>query len=285
MIPCTRNDALRRRIEDFAETIKTQAHLLGDHGLDETEFYQSGILRGAVERIRGQYSAARAEKRQFIRRILNHLQDNGHVQDYEEAAGGTRYDFLVRMVTGATAAVSVKGCLDGNNTNVFQRPPEVDEFVIWSICTSPGADPRLNAWSGIHTRLSTEIILRHQQVDAVVIWDWRCGTMGRPCPKLARHQEEGIRLTEVGPWRLTPPCIYLMPSAIPSEKEPAPVPRSLQQVPLISALHQSFMGRHEELNEVRIQWYRLGNEPARRTIIERGGKIVHASEPTVLRRN
>ncbi|MEH3036161.1 MAG: hypothetical protein PGN23_06675 [Sphingomonas adhaesiva] len=189
------------------------------------------------------------------------------------------------MATGAAAAVAVKGCLDGNNTNVFQRPAGVDEFIIWSICTSPGADPRLNAWSGIHTRLSAEIILRQQQVDAVVIWDWRCGTLGRPCPKLARRQEEGVRLTEVGPWRLTPPCIYLMPSAVPSEKEPAPVPRSLHEVPLISALHQSFRGQHDELNEVRVLWSRLGNEPARRTVIERGGKIVHASESTVLRRN
>lgn len=84
VIPCCKNDKLHTQIEAFAEVIKTQAHLLGDHGLDETEFYQSGILRGAVERVTGQFSAARAEKRLFLRYVLNHLQDLGVVADYSQ---------------------------------------------------------------------------------------------------------------------------------------------------------------------------------------------------------
>ena len=64
IIPCEQNAELRRKIETFTETLKTEAHKLGDHGLDETEFYNSGLFRGAIERIRGQFSATMREKRQ-----------------------------------------------------------------------------------------------------------------------------------------------------------------------------------------------------------------------------
>lgn len=33
VIPCKRNKSLRQQIEAFAETLKTEAHTLGDHGL------------------------------------------------------------------------------------------------------------------------------------------------------------------------------------------------------------------------------------------------------------
>ena len=32
---------------------------------------------------------------------------------------------------------------------LLERPADADEFVIWSICTNLGADPRRNAWSGM----------------------------------------------------------------------------------------------------------------------------------------
>src|SRR5271165_934827 len=79
--------------------------------------------------------------------------------------------------------------------------------------TNPGADPRHNAWSGIHTRLSAEIISRSQRVDGLDIWDMVCGTFGRPCPKL---ESDTTRFTVVGPYRLPPPCIYLFPVTIPA---------------------------------------------------------------------
>jgi hypothetical protein len=281
VIPCTKNAELERQIDAFAEVLKTQAHSLGEHGLDEVEFYQSGVFRGAIEKIRGQFSASRAEKRLFVRRVLNHLQDLKEVVDYEEAAGGARYDFLVVMPGGARAAVSVKGCLDGNNTNVFERPLGVDEFLIWSICTNPGADPRKNAWSGIHTRLSAEIIDRGQRVDGVIIWDWQCGTLGRPCPKI---RDQPNRTTEVGQWRLTPPCIYLMPATNPSAEFPAPPPRILSETPLLQALHHAFFGKENELNSVYVQMGTLGAQTTRRTTIMRDGQVAHASEFTPIRR-
>ena len=49
VIPCARDERLRAEIDRFAEVLKTQAHTLGAHGLDEKDFYNSGVLRGAVE--------------------------------------------------------------------------------------------------------------------------------------------------------------------------------------------------------------------------------------------
>ena len=56
VIPCQLNEDLDQKIKDFAETLKTESHTLGDHGLDEKEFYNSGLFRGAIEISRGQFS-------------------------------------------------------------------------------------------------------------------------------------------------------------------------------------------------------------------------------------
>ena len=285
VIPCEANPELKRRIDEFAEVLKTQSHMLGAHGLDEQEFYQSGILRGAVERMRGQYSATMREKREFVRLVLNHLQDTGFIDEYSESDGPVRHDYAVTMQGGRVCAIALKGCLDGNNTNIFERPAFAQEFVLWSICTNPGADPRHNVWSGIHTRLSAEIAERQQQVDGLVVWDWLCGTVGRPCPKLVRGATDAPRLTEIGPYRLTPPCIYLFPDAPPSAPDnPAPPPHQLQAVSFLDALHRCFGGLDDEVNSVQIVMASQGLEVARRTTISRSGEVVHQSAATAIRR-
>jgi hypothetical protein len=38
VIPCEQDPRLRAQIESFAEVLKTQAHQLGSHGLDEASF-------------------------------------------------------------------------------------------------------------------------------------------------------------------------------------------------------------------------------------------------------
>ena len=66
VIPCEKNERLTVLIEDYAEVLKTEAHKLGTHGLDEQEFYNSGVFRGAIERVRGQFSATMRMKREFV---------------------------------------------------------------------------------------------------------------------------------------------------------------------------------------------------------------------------
>lgn len=283
VIPCTANEELRERILQFTEVLKTQAHLLGDHGLDEQEFYDSGLFRGAIERIRGQFSATMRDKRDFASRVLNWLQERGAIIDWESAGEANRHDYTVEMPSGRVCAIELKGCLDGNNTNIFERPPHCHEFVLWSVCTNPGANPRHNVWSGIHTRLSAEIISRNQRVDGLIVWDMVCNTIGRPCPKV---EVDPTRVTVVGPYQLPPPCIYVMPSTIPSPRNnPAPAPQTIDQVEFLAVLHEAFGGHPQEVNRVAFEVGYEGVDTVRKTIIERGGAIVAESNPTAIRRS
>lgn len=271
IIPCEQNRDLRRKIEEFAETLKTEAHKIGAHGLDEQDFYNSGLFRGAIERVRGQFSATMRDKREFVQHVLNFMQDREYIRDWESAGESNRHDYIVRMKTGRVAVIELKGCLDGNNTNIFERPPHANEFIIWSVCTNPGADPRHNAWSGIHTRLSAEIIFREQRVDGLLIWDMVCGTIGRPCPKVTA---EGGRLTDVAHYHLPPPCIYVLPATIPSPRNnPNPTAQNLEDVQLLQAFHECFGGTDNEINFVDFEVQHRGADTLRTTTVRRGAAL------------
>lgn len=282
VIPCQKNTNLREQVEEFAEVLKTESHTLGTHGLTELDFYQGGLFRGAIERIRGQFSATMRGKRDFVRHVLDYMQDRGFVREWKSAGERNRHDYTIKLQSGRVSVVELKGCLDGNNTTIFERPAHAEEFTIWSVCSNAGADPRKNVWSGIHTRLSAEIIDKNKQVDGLVVWDWLCGTIGRPCPKLNRAAG---RRTTVGPFQLTPPCIYLFPATIPSVRNNAdPEPHALASVELLAALHECFGGMDDEINRVRFAVSYRGNELVRVSTIERGGVVQHASDPTPIRR-
>lgn len=283
VIPCAQNAELKQKIEAYAEELKVEAHRIGSHGLNEAEFYNSGLFRGAIERIRGQFSATMRDKRVFVQHVLNHMQDGGHIQEWDSAGESNRHDYTVRLNSGRIGVIELKGCLDGNNTNIFERPPQAHEFVIWSVCTNHGADPRHNVWSGIHTRLSAEVISRQQRVDGMIVWDMVCGTVGRPCPKLTAAPE---RVTTVGPYMLPPPCIYVFPATIPSPRNnPAPAAQLLADVQLLTAFHNCFGGQPKEVNFVDFQVEHRGAETVRFTSIRRANAVQQASNATAIRRN
>ena len=283
IIPCEKNSGLQKQIEEFAEILKTQAHTLGDHRLGESEFYSSGLFRGAIERIRGQFSATINNKKEFVKHILNYMQDKRFISEWDPTDGANRYDYAVTLKSGRTAMIELKGCLDGNNTNIFERPPNANEFIIWSICMNPGADPHHNAWSGIHTRLSAEIISNKKRVDGIVIWDMVCGTIGRPCPKL---EANASRLTNVGPYSLPPPCLYLLPSTIPSPRNnPSPQPQELPDVQIMQAFNDCFRCKPEEINYVSFDVAHRDADIVRTTRIVRDGKEQKASNPTAIKRS
>lgn len=282
VIPCKRNSALKKQVEAFAETLKSDAHTLGEHGLSEIDFHQGGIFRGAVERVRGQFAASMRVKREFVAHVLDYMQDRGFISEWVSAGGKNRYDYTVTLPTGRVSVIELKGCLDGNNTTIFERPTHANEFIIWSVCSNPAADPRKNVWSGIHTRLSPEIIENQKLVDGLIVWDWICGTLGRPCPKLDANQ---FRRTTVAQYRLTPPCIYLFPATIPSARNnPNPEAHALQTVEFLDALHQCFGGADDELNKVRLAVEYQDNELMRTTTVERNGAIEASSGATPIRR-
>ena len=282
VIPCQRSSELRRQIVEFAETLRAQAHTLGGHGLDEQEFYDSGLFRGTIERLRGQFAASMRKKRELVQHILNHLEDRQFIDNWEPAGDANRHDYRVQLPSGRTAIIELKGCLDGNNTNIFERPPHAHEFIIWSVCTNPGAEPRHNAWSGIHTRLSAEIIDRAQVVDGIVIWDMVCGTIGRPCPKLLADRN---RATGVGPFSLPPPCLYVLPATIPSPRNNRhPPPQALADVEIMQAFNDCFGCVEAEINYVSFEVEHRGPDTVRTTRIRRDGAMQKQSAPTAIRR-
>ena len=280
VIPCQKNTDLTKLIRDYAEVLKTEAHTLGTHGLTEHDFYNSGVFRGAIERVRGQFSATMSAKREFVRHVLNHMQDRGFIEDWEPAGESNRHDYVVRMKTGRVSVVELKGCLDGHNTTIFERPAHANEFIIWSLCTNRGADPKLNAWSGIHTRLSADLIERRQRVDGLIIWDMLCGTAGRPCPKLSESRNR----TVVAQYPLPPACIYIFPSTIASPRNnPSPKAQSMEDVQLLKAFHECFLGNDEEVNYVDFEVMHHEAETVRKTRIRRGGVVVQESKMTPIK--
>lgn len=283
IIPCKQNEDLREKIEEYADVLKTEAHTLGDHGLTEEEFYNQGLFRGAIERIRGQFSSTMREKRDFVKNVLNHMQDEGYIDDWESAGESNRHDYSVKLSSGKTAIIELKGCLDGNNTNIFERPPHAEEFIIWSVCTNPGADPQHNAWSGIHTRLSAEIIYREQRVDGVIMWDMFCDKICRVCPKIV---DDPRRVTNIGPDELPPPCLYVLPATIPSPRNnPNPPSQRLEDVQLLQAFHRCFSGADEEVNYVDFEVAYRGTDLTRTTRVVRNGIEQRKSNPTAIKRS
>ncbi|TVR10696.1 MAG: hypothetical protein EA385_03140 [Salinarimonadaceae bacterium] len=281
-LPCIKNDELRARIERYAEILKVEAHKLGDHGLDEHEFYNSGLFRGAIERIRGQFSATMREKRDFMNRVLNFMQDQKFIKDWHSSGNSNRHDYEIEFSSGKNCIIELKGCLDGNNITIFERPPHANEFIIWSICTNPASDPRLGAWSGIHTRLSAEIISRNQCVDAVVIWDMMCGTLGRPCPKIERDRRP---LTVIGQFQLPPPCIFLLPGTIPSPRNnPHPKAHNSDDLSFVSALKQCFSLEDNDFKFVDFEVKYEDSDILRRTTIHSKTGIERQSDWSAIKR-
>lgn len=216
--------------------------------MPEEDFYNSGVFRGAIERIRGQYVAKMYEKRRFYKAILNHMQDNGFIRDFCSAEQKNRYDITVTMPSGKICAIELKGCLDGNNANIFERPAHAQEFLVWSMCSNKGASPPRNCWSGIHTRLGADIIVNSKVVDGLIVWDWICGTIGRQCPKIQNQIE---RATKVQNFIVPPPCIYIFPNTIPNfRSNPKAKAQKLENVEFLDALNKCFAGRPAELNFV-----------------------------------
>lgn len=222
------------------------------------------------------------EKRAFVAAILEYMQDRDFIREWASAGDLNRHDYTITLKNGRIAVVELKGCLDGNNTTIFERPAQAQEFLIWSICSNAGNDPRHSVWSGIHTRLSAEIIHEQKLVDGLIVWDWLCGGVGRPCPKLGGKDD---RLTTVKNYKVTPPCIYLFPATVPAVRNnPNPEPHKLDDVGFLKALHECFGGRADEVSTVRFLVAHRGSETVRTTTIERGGVVRRVSSASSIRR-
>ena len=127
------------------------------------------------------------------------------------------------------------------------------------------------------------MISRSQRVDGLVVWDMICGTIGRRCPKLAVG-DDGKRLTDVGPFRTPPACIYLFPAVIPSQANHHARSQELADVELLTAFQSCFQGKAEEVNYVDFEIAGRAANVVRKTTVRRGGAIQRESEMTAIRR-
>ena len=119
-------------------------------------------------------------------------------------------------------------------------------------------------------------------MDGLIVWDWLCSTMGRPCPKMLVAPN---RTTAVGPYQLPPPCLYVFPGTIPSPRNnPQPQPQALKDVEFLQILHEAFAGLEEEVNYVSFEVAYKGTDTTRQTKIVRSGELVRESKPTPIRR-
>lgn len=281
IIPCQRSKQVKDAITSYAQALKEAAPSIGSHGLNESEFWDSGIFQSAIEKLRGTQAASMQPKRQFVENILDYLQTTGAIQAWDFTGSGERHDYEV-SIDGRLCVIETKGCLDGNNTNIFERPPNADEFVIWSLCQNPGSDPRHNAWSGIHTRLSAEIIHRKQQIDGLIIWDMICATPGRPCPKLLANP---ARATLLQGKKIPPPCIYLFPRTIPDPRNnPNPKCSKLQEVAFLDALVNHFNGHSSDIVDVNIEAKMEDADIKRKTCYYRENSLFLESNWTKIKR-
>jgi len=282
VIPCSLLPETRARISKYAEDLRTAAPKVGSHGLAENEFWNSGLFQSAVERLRGTQAASTSVKRCFLNEILAHMKTANVIANFNFTGGGDRHDYQIELPTGKRAVFEAKGCLDGNNTNIFQRPPNADEFFIWSLCQNAGADPRHNAWSGIHTRLGPAILAENGRVDALVIWDMLCGGLARPCPKLL-NPDRGTVLASGR--KVPPPCIYLFPRSKPDARNnPNPAVWKLKELPFIQALAKTFGCLKDEVVEIHIHAQMKEADVQRKTTLIRAGVVLAESKWTTLKR-
>lgn len=278
VVPCELRPEVKKRIEALAEHVRESARI-ALRPLSEAE--ADALLDGAVERLRGQRSASMGAKRAFIAGILDHLKASRLISSWTFAGNRDRHDYEV-VIGDRTIVIESKGCLDGNNTNIFQRPANADEFYIWSLCQNSGADPRKNVWSGTHTRLGAEIISRKTPVDGLIVWDMLCGTTARPCPKLELAAGRGVNIDGK---QIPPPCLYLFPRRIPDPRNNKTPPIwKTGELKFASAVHAAFGGKDDEVTSVGLKVKMKDASVFRTTTLSRAGIEIVSSKDTVIKR-
>ena len=282
IIPCKATDGWRQVVEEYARALEAAGPTIGSHGMTPAEFEEAGLFKSAIERLRGQQAASLKKKQSFIDAVLTFMQNAGLISKFDFVGGRERHDYEVYFKGGRLCCIEAKGCLDGNNTNIFKRPGNADEFVIWSLCQNPGANPRKNAWSGINTRLSAEIIARKERVDGLIMWDMLCGTVARPCPKL---EKDAARATFLNGKAAPPPCIYLFPRTIPDARNnPKPKTWALKDIHFLRALAEAFKVVEEEVVAVGIEARMEDADVQRKTLYHAGGKMIFEGNWASIRR-
>lgn len=255
VVPCrhTASRELIARTKGSLQALPQLApELIDDLGITPEEW--PALLRSAVESMRGTASATTKNKSQFTIAILDHCLERGLITSWEVTGSSRRDDYRVVLDDGTRVAIEAKGCPDGNNTTIWDRPSWADEFIVWSQCPDSLVNhPGQGVWSGLATRLLPKVAAEKEVVDAFVFWDARCGSEERICPK--NFGQYGIRAaaTDIAnqpgktDW-IPPPCIYLMPRSAPTLLgNPEPVLHTLSTNRFATMLLKAFNVPREQM--------------------------------------
>jgi hypothetical protein len=223
------------------------------------------LLKMAVESLRGTQSADPKAKRRFIKAVLDHMVSEDTISEWTFVGGGGRQDYRIVMPDHSLVAIEAKGCGDGNNMTIWDRPAWASEFIIWSLCPeSLQHQPGHGVWSAISTRPSPKIVHEQQQVDAFIFYDQRCGSDIRPCPKSYGLQGLRSQATDIkgqktsvadgggsGEDWLPPPSIYLMPQTVPQAvHNPSPPPHTVGTCRFAKAILKAFKVPTSAMDEI-----------------------------------
>lgn len=231
---------------------QTSGNLLAGAGIDSEDW--PDVLRATVESLRGTASATAKVKQRFIEAVLDHCKAINVISGWNFEGTDGRHDYRVGLPDGTDVAIEAKGCPDGNNTTIWDRPSWAHEFIVWSLCPeSLQHNPGKGAWSGVGTRLAPKIVAEKQLVDAFIYWDGRCGTELRLCPKKygVRGQLRANATTIKGEkgredW-IPPPCVFLFPKTVPRVgSNPNPKSQTYKDVKFVNALLTAFNVPEEE---------------------------------------
>ena len=112
------------------------------------------LFNSAIQSLRGTSAATTADKRRFVARILDFMKEQSLIAEWQDLRTQGRNDYRVNLPNGRSVAIEAKGCPDGNNMTIYERPSWAEEFIIWSQCPeSLAKDPGVGVWSGLSTRL------------------------------------------------------------------------------------------------------------------------------------
>jgi hypothetical protein len=220
-MPCrhTFDSGMAKRLRKLIEQLASEhPEVLAEHGISSDPVEYALLYNSAIQAARGSMAASTGAKQSFIETILKIMQSKGFIKIWRQAHNYGQNDYEVTLNDNRCAVIEAKGCPDGNNTRLWQRPPSADEFIIWFQCPdSLQNQPGDQLWSGVSTRLFPSMYRTSDIVDAVVFFDGRCGSAHRRCPKAYGLEGEKLRplLTSIcgqdnREW-LPPPCVYLLP--------------------------------------------------------------------------
>ncbi len=205
--PCRHEGAPREHVVEattrLINGLGSQVDVLAQHGLSRDEFVAA--LPMAIERIRGSRSASVADRKDFIRKLLQGLVDTGVASRLEVPNYNDNTVYRLTIDGFGDVAIIQKGCPDGAHSSVrWSAPDWARETYLWWLCDSMTNQPGVHIAKGVNRLRQRFFGDAPDTLDGVIFHNYVCGSPERRCPKIEHR-------AELGGLAVPPPCVYVMP--------------------------------------------------------------------------